>query len=124
MKNLKIKIKNKVCIISIDRLQSLNAINLDVLINLKDILNQYRKSKDIRSIILTGVGEHAFIAGADIRAMSQMDSKEAHDFSKLGNEITLIMDNYPKPIIAIFFIINYSINYSYSLKRSFPVSNM
>ena len=40
-------------------------------------INQYKESKDIRSIILTGVGENAFIAGADIRAMSQMNSKEA-----------------------------------------------
>ena len=43
MKNLKIKIKNKVCVISIDRLKSLNAINLEVLINLKNVLNKYRQ---------------------------------------------------------------------------------
>ena len=100
MKNLKIEISNKTCIVSINRLKNLNAINLDLLIELKEVLTQYQNSKQIRTMILTGEGEQAFIAGADIKSMSKMSSQQAYDFSKLGNDITLMMDQYPKPIIA------------------------
>ena len=94
MNNLKIEIKNKICILSINRLKNLNAINLDLLLELKENLLKYHNSKEIRVIILTGEGEQAFIAGADIKAMSKMSSQEAYDFSRLGNDITLIMDQY------------------------------
>ena len=100
MKNLKIEISNKTCIVSINRLKNLNAINLDLLMELKEVLTQYQNSKQIRTMILTGEGEQAFIAGADIKSMSKMSSEQAYDFSKLGNDITLMMDQYPKPIIA------------------------
>ena len=100
MNNLKIEIKNKICILSINRMKNLNAINLDLLFELKESLLKYHDSKEIRTIILTGRGEQAFIAGADIKSMSKMSSQEAYDFSRLGNDITLIMDQYPKPIIA------------------------
>ena len=100
MKNIKIEIKNQICIIYIDRIKSLNAINLEVINELSDIFNKYKDSKDFRSIILTGTGEQAFIAGADIKAMSLMSSQQAYEFSKAGNNLTLLMENYPKPIIA------------------------
>ena len=100
MKNIKIDIKKQVCIIYIDRLKSYNSINIDVIDELTDFLSKYSESKEFRSVILTGVGEQAFIAGADIKAMSTMNDKEALYFSKAGNDLTLLMDNYPKPIIA------------------------
>ncbi len=97
---MKVEISNRICFISIDREEHLNAINLNILNGLKDVLLEHQKSKEIRSLILTGEGKKAFIAGADIKAMSSMSPKEAYNFSKLGNDITLLMDNYPKPIIA------------------------
>ena len=100
MRNIKIDIKKQICIIYIDRLKSYNSINLDVINELTDVLNKYSKSKEFRSIILTGAGNQAFIAGADIKAMSLMNDKEAFDFSKAGNDLTLLIENYPKPIIA------------------------
>ena len=100
MKNIKIDIKNQVCIIYINRLKSYNSINIDVINELKDILDKYYESKEFRSVILTGVGNQAFIAGADIKAMSLMNDKEAFSFSKAGNDLTLLIENYPKPIIA------------------------
>ena len=95
-----INIDNKICYIRINRPKHLNAINVDLLNKLRDTLDKYKNSKEFGSVILTGNGDKAFIAGADIKAMSLMTSDEAHQFSKLGNEITLIMDNYPKPIIG------------------------
>ena len=100
MKNIKIEIKNKICIVYIDRIKSFNAINSEVIRELADTFTKYRNSKEFRSLILTGVGDQAFIAGADIKAMSKMNKKEAFEFSKLGNDLTLIIENYPKPVIA------------------------
>ena len=97
---MKVKISNRICFISIDREEYLNAINLKVLSDLKDVFLEHQRSKEIRSLILTGEGKKAFIAGADIKAMSSMSPNEAYKFSKLGNDLTLLMDNYPKPIIA------------------------
>ena len=67
---------------------------------LEEVLIKYRDFKEIRSIIITGEGDKAFVAGADIKQMSLMKSSEAYRFSKFGNDITLMMDSYPKPIIA------------------------
>ena len=100
MKNIKIEIKNKICIVYIDRIKSFNAINSEVIRELADTFTKYRNSKEFRSLILTGVGKQAFIAGADIKAMSLMNHQEAYEFSKAGNDLTLLMENYPKPIIA------------------------
>ena len=97
---IKVKIKNQVCIISIDRPKYLNALNLDVLEELGFILDKYKNSRDIRSLILTGEGDKAFIAGADIKAMSDMSPDQAYKFSKLGNNLTLAIETYPKPIIC------------------------
>ena len=97
---IKVNINNKICFICIDREEHLNALNVDTLNELKSLLIKYEKSKEIRSVILTGKGKKAFIAGADIKAMSIMSPKEAYEFSKLGNDTTLIIENYSKPIIA------------------------
>ena len=78
---MKVEISNRICFISIDREEHLNAINLNILNSLKDILLENQKSKEIRSLILTGEGKKAFIAGADIKAMSSMSPKEAYNFS-------------------------------------------
>ena len=72
---IKIKIENKICFISVNRPKYLNALNVDVIKELTSIFNKYKNSKEIRSIILTGEGDKAFIAGADIKAMSEMSSK-------------------------------------------------
>ncbi len=100
MKNIKIEIKNQICTIFIDRVKAFNAINIDLMKELKDTLVKLKNSNEFRSVILTGSGENAFIAGADIKAMSSMNSQEAYNFSKLGNGLTLLIENYQKPIIA------------------------
>ena len=97
---IKIKIIDKIAIISIDRPKHLNAINIDVIKELSSVFEKYEKSHNVRSLILTGTGDKAFIAGADIKAMSKMSASEAYEFSKLGNDLTLLMENYSKPIIC------------------------
>ena len=94
------KIDDFVGILTIDRPEALNAMNTDVLQEIDKSVNDFIKDEKIGVIILTGKGEKSFIAGADIKIMQQLDHKGALEFGKLGQKITLTIENSPKPIIA------------------------
>ena len=83
--SLKLTIKDEVGIITIDREKSLNALNKQVLKEILKTLNKFIKSKDIKVICITGSGDKAFIAGADIKEMS----KEGFNISKVNNSSEL-----------------------------------
>lgn len=88
-------------VLTINREKSLNALNSQVHMELKDLLTVLKANEDgIKGMILTGAGEKAFIAGADIVEMTDMSSDEAYDFAVLGQENTLLMEELPFPVIA------------------------
>ena len=93
------QVRDDVEIITIDRPEALNALNRDVLANLKAAFEAVDKNK-IRCIVLTGAGEKSFVAGADIASMSNMNKAEAEAFGKLGNGIFLMIEKFPIPVIA------------------------
>ena len=86
-------------VITIDRQQALNALNPEVLEELKAAFEAVDQNV-IRCIILTGAGEKSFVAGADIASMSTMTKAEGEAFGKLGNDIFLMIENFPIPVIA------------------------
>lgn len=86
-------------VLTINRPSKLNALNIQVLRELKDCLNQLHLIK-LKTLILTGEGEKAFIAGADIAEMSPMSNGEATAFSELGQQVTLLFESLPYPVIA------------------------
>lgn len=86
-------------ILTINRLSKLNALNIQVHRELKDCLSQLSQSS-LKGLILTGEGEKAFIAGADIAEMKPMTGGEARAFSELGQQVTHLMENLPFPTIA------------------------
>ena len=94
------QIENQIGILTIDRLQALNTMNPDVLREMDQSVKDFIADENVGVIILTGVGEKAFIAGADIKVMQQLDRKGALDFGKLGQEITMTIEDSPKPVIA------------------------
>ncbi|MGI5979439.1 MAG: enoyl-CoA hydratase-related protein [Oscillospiraceae bacterium] len=93
------EVKGAVEIITIDRPQALNALNPEVLSDLKAAFEAVDQ-KTIRCIVLTGAGEKSFVAGADIGAMSTMTKAEGEAFSKLGNDLFLQIESFPIPVIA------------------------
>lgn len=99
---IKYEIEGNIGILSINRADKLNALNQEVLAELKEFLTELRTDKDfsIRGLILTGEGEKAFIAGADISAMSTMDEKEGYQFGALGQHVTLQLEGLRIPVIA------------------------
>lgn len=96
---VKTEIRDAVAIITIDRPQALNALNPEVLADLKASFEALDLNA-VRCVILTGEGEKSFVAGADIASMSKMTKAEGEAFGKLGNDIFLMIEEFPIPVIA------------------------
>ena len=97
---IKREIIDQVGVLTIDRQDVLNAVNPKVLRELDQAVKDYIADENVGAIILTGAGEKAFIAGADIKLMQQLDTQGALDFGKLGQEVTMTIEDSPKPVIA------------------------
>ena len=95
---IKIEQDDAIAVLTVNRPDQLNALNAQVFYDIRDALNGLDKS--VRGLIITGEGEKAFIAGADIKAMQSMSAEEAKAFSALGQAISLQIENLPMPVIA------------------------
>lgn len=93
------EVRDNIEVITIDRPQALNALNTEVLTDLRAAFEAVDQSS-VRCVVLTGAGEKSFVAGADIAAMSTMTKTEGETFSKLGNELFLMIEHFPLPVIA------------------------
>ncbi len=93
------EINGAVAVITIDRQKALNALNPEVLQDLKTAFESIDQNA-IRCIVLTGAGEKSFVAGADIASMSNMTKAEGEAFGKLGNDIFRMIETFPIPVIA------------------------
>jgi len=87
--------------ITINRPKQMNALNPEVLNQLEQALDRAEKDKDVKVILITGAGEKAFVAGADIAEMSKMTPLEAKEFSKLGQKVFRKIEQIKKPVIAV-----------------------
>lgn len=89
-----------VATIMIDQPKALNALDIDSLESLRATVSATARRTDIRVIILTGAGDRAFAAGADIKAMAGMTRDEALAFARLGHATALALETAPRPVIA------------------------
>jgi enoyl-CoA hydratase len=89
-----------VAIVTIDREEALNALDLPTLTELRNQLRDLADDGSVRAVVLTGAGEKAFAAGADIRYMSALDVEGAKAWGALGHETTAALERMPKPAIA------------------------
>ncbi len=86
--------------LTVNRPDALNAMNPTILKELTEQIQSAINNDEIGVIVLTGSGDKAFIAGADIKEMSQMTKKEAFSFGQLGKKLTQTIEHSPKPVIA------------------------
>jgi len=89
-----------VAVVTIDRQDALNALNVEALTELRDRLRELSTDSDVRAVVLTGAGEKAFVAGADIKYMSGLGSDEAKGWGGLGHEAGRLLETMSKPTIA------------------------
>lgn len=91
--------KGQIGIITINRPKALNALNSEVLDELKTVVESV-DMEEIRCLIVTGAGEKSFVAGADIAEMSGLSAAEGEAFGKKGNDIFRMIETLPVPVIA------------------------
>jgi len=86
--------------LTVNRPQSLNALNSELLSELECAFHQLERDAAVRVIVMTGAGEKAFVAGADIKEMAAMSAIEAHQFALKGQRVMLAIEKMKKPVIA------------------------
>jgi enoyl-CoA hydratase len=92
--------ENKILLVKINRPSVLNALRKDTFLELEEILNEYENSDAYWLMIITGIGERAFSAGGDIKALAKMNKSDATSFAEMTHRILDTIERIPKPIIA------------------------
>ena len=98
--NIKLEKKNQIAYITIDRPKVLNALNMATMQEIKQAFADAKQDVDVRVVILTGAGEKAFVAGADIGELSQHTPVSAKEYTHQGQAILDAIENLGKPVIA------------------------
>lgn len=100
MEFVRLEKENGIGTLTIDRQQALNALNQQVLEELSATLDAVAADSEVRVLIITGAGEKAFVAGADIEHMQPMSVFEARQWALLGQRVFAKIENLPQPVIA------------------------
>ncbi len=98
--NLLFEVNNNIGKVTINRPDKLNALNNKTLEELNVLFDFIQNSESISVVIITGAGEKAFVAGADIKELAMLDSKSGIKFSKFGQSVFNKIENLNKPVIA------------------------
>ncbi|HEY4184875.1 MAG TPA: enoyl-CoA hydratase-related protein [Polyangia bacterium] len=87
-------------IVTVDRPRALNAIDVPTMQALLAAFEACASAPALRAVIVTGAGDRAFVAGADVAALATMSAVEAHGFSRLGHRVGVAIDTLAVPVIA------------------------
>ncbi len=98
--NIRLDIEESVAVLTISREKALNALNSATLRELEQALRSLAENRQVRALIVTGAGEKAFVAGADIAEMSAMTASQAREFAGLGHQAFGLLESLPFPTIA------------------------
>ena len=100
MTNVLLEKKGHIAVATINRPKALNALNSQVLEDIDQLVEQVKADDEIRALVITGSGEKAFVAGADIGEMSTLTKAEGEAFGKKGNDVFRKLETFPIPVIA------------------------
>lgn len=99
-KYLSLVVENNTLLITIDRPKVMNALNAELLQELGQIFQNEAIAEDVKGIIITGSGEKAFAAGADIAEIHALNLHQAKKMSNAGQDVFFAIENFSKPVIA------------------------
>jgi enoyl-CoA hydratase len=97
---IRVEREHGAAIVTVDRPEALNALDLEHLETLRETLAMLAADESARVVVLTGAGEKAFIAGADIKYMQSLGVLEARRWGELGHACGTLLETMPKPTIA------------------------
>jgi enoyl-CoA hydratase len=95
-----VTIDGRVAAVTIDRQEALNALDVPTLTELRDRLAELGSDDAVHAVVVTGAGERAFAAGADVAHMRGLSSEQAKAWGALGQETARMLETMPKPAIA------------------------
>ena len=96
---IRLEIEDAVATLTVDRPDRLNALNVETLEAIEAALDEAER-EDARALVLTGAGDDAFVAGADISYMQDLSTPEAQAYAELGHRVTNRLERFPAPVIA------------------------
>ncbi len=99
-KNLLLETSDGITTLTINRREALNSLNSSVIAELECALFELDLDATVKAVVITGAGEKAFVAGADIKEMSELSAFEAHDFARRGQRLMLLINRMRKPVVA------------------------
>ncbi len=99
-RNILVSFEGEIGILTINRPKALNALNIETLEDIQMGLQEAKKNAAMKVLIVTGAGEKAFVAGADITEMKGMSSLEALNFSRMGHLTLKMIQDLDRPVIA------------------------
>jgi enoyl-CoA hydratase len=100
MDNVRTENKDGVLIITVDRPKVLNALNAQTVAEIGEAFEAARTDDSVKAVILTGGGEKAFVAGADIRELAELTPVTGKETSERGQRVFRAIERFPKPVIA------------------------
>jgi enoyl-CoA hydratase len=99
--SVRVEKSDAVAVVTVDRPDAMNALDVGTLTELRDALRDVRADADVRSVVLTGAGDRAFVAGADIKYMSALNVAEGKAWGALGHEAATLLETMQPTIAAI-----------------------
>ena len=98
--NILFEVRNKIAFVSFNRPDKLNALNEATLSELKYCFESIKKNEGVNAVVVTGKGEKAFVAGADIAELHKLDVVSAKTFAEYGQQVFNLIEKLGKPVIA------------------------
>jgi enoyl-CoA hydratase len=100
MENVRTEVRDHLCIITIDRPKVLNALNAQTIDEIAEAFEQARADASVKAVIVTGSGEKAFVAGADINELAKLTPVTGKATAEKGQRVFRAIETFPKPVIA------------------------
>ena len=97
---IRVESKEQIAVVTIDRQDKLNALNAQVVEELGSVMARVGADAEVRGVILTGAGEKAFVAGADIGVLAKMDPQAGVEISRQGQRVFAEIERLGKPVLA------------------------
>ncbi|EAX47035.1 Enoyl-CoA hydratase/isomerase [Thermosinus carboxydivorans Nor1] len=98
--NIVVERDGAIAVIIVNRPKEMNALNLATMLELDRIIRSLEDDQSVGALIITGSGEKAFVAGADISEMADMGAMQAKEWARLGQQVFSRIENFPRPVIA------------------------
>jgi enoyl-CoA hydratase len=98
---LLLDVKDNIAVVTLNRPDKLNALNAQTINDLNLVFDELKENEEVYVVVLTGSGEKAFVAGADIKELNKLDMINAKEFAEKGQGVLNKIEKFDKPVIAV-----------------------